>query len=384
MRQITNVGIIGVGVEGFRTAIRELSYKEMVYQAANKAYTDADDLNPRKDVDTFISCEEDLNMGISITDEYAPDQLGAAQRTLHTITGDGIQGIASAFMQIKTGMFDVAVVESQSRHSDIVNHNEIQHFALDPNSARQFYATYHTFGGLEKRAYMNASGTSDEMIAEVAARNMRNALRNPIAAFGARASVEDILHGEMVASPLRKSEIAQGVDGAIVVVLASDKWIKQHSNINPIWIKGISYATNSPNVETRDWISAKYAKICADNAYKMAGITDAAKEIDIFEVDSTYAYKELQHVESLGVFSFGEAGKAFESGNYNNINPSGGTIGVGNGHDVNGLQRVAEVVDQLRSHAGRRQISEARNGLAFSWRGAPTTAGALAILGVEM
>ena len=121
---MTNVAIVGVGVEGFRTAIRELSYKEMVYQAASKAYADADNLNPRTEVDTFMSCEEDLNMGVSITDEYAPDQLGAAQRTVHTITGDGIQGMAAAYMQIKTGMFDVAVVQAQSRHSDIVNHNE--------------------------------------------------------------------------------------------------------------------------------------------------------------------------------------------------------------------------------------------------------------------
>ena len=43
------IAIIGVGVEGFRSAIRELSYKEMAYQAAVKAYDDAQ-INPRTDV----------------------------------------------------------------------------------------------------------------------------------------------------------------------------------------------------------------------------------------------------------------------------------------------------------------------------------------------
>jgi len=355
----------------------------MVYQAASKAYADADNLNPRTEVDTFMSCEEDLNMGVSITDEYAPDQLGAAQRTVHTITGDGIQGMAAAYMQIKTGMFDVAVVEAQSRHSDIVNHNEIQHFALDPGHARQFYASAHAAAGLEKRAYMQASGTSDEAIAEVAARNMRMALHNPHAAFGGRATKEDIMQSHMVSTPLRESEIAQGVDGAIVVVMASEKFVKER-NVNPVWVKGISYATNSPNYDTRDWSHAKYARLSADRAYKMAGISDVSKEVDLFEVDSTYAYKELQHLEALGVYGNGEAGKALLNGDYGNINTSGGTIGVGNGHDVNGLQRISELVDQLRGHAGRRQVSGAKNGLAFSWRGVPTTAGALAVLGAEM
>ncbi|MHA2503518.1 MAG: thiolase C-terminal domain-containing protein [Candidatus Kariarchaeaceae archaeon] len=382
---MTNVAIVGVGVEGFRTAIRELSYKEMVYQAANKAYADADNFNPRTSDPfrtTFISCEEDLNMGVSITDEYAPDQLGAARRTVHTITGDGIQGMAAAYMQIKTGMFDVAVVEAQSRHSDIVNHNEIQHFALDPGHARQFYATAHAAAGLEKRAYMQATGTTDEMIAEVAARNMRNALHNPNAAFGARATREDILKGEMVASPLRESEIAQGVDGAIVVVMASEQWVKERSNLNPVWVKGMYYATETPNYDTRDWAGAKYASLSAHKVYQQSGLSP--KDIDIFEVDSTYSYKELQHLDALGVYDKGEAGKALMNGSYGNINLSGGTIGVGNGHDVNGLQRVAEVVDQVRGHAGRRQVSGAKNGLAFSWRGVPTTAGAMTILGGEM
>ncbi len=380
------VAIIGVGVEGFRSAIRELSYKEMVYQAAVKAYDDTQ-INPREEVDTFISCEEDFNMGTSITDEYAPDQLGAAQRTVHTITGDGIQGMAAAYMQIKTGMFDVAVVEAQSRVSDILTHNQITNFAFDPLYNRQFDAVYHSTAALEKRAYLEYSGTSEEAIAEVAAKNYNNALKNPIAAYGVRAKASDIMNTDMIASPLRDGEISKPVDGAVVIVMASEKVVKE-KNVNPIYINGISYATNSPNFDTRDWQYAKYAKLTADRVYKMAGINDPKEEIDVFEIDDTYAFKELQHLESLGVYDKGEAGKAMLNGDLGSkgstpVNVSGGVLGVGNAHDVNGLQRIAELVDQLRGHAGRRQISDANTGMAFSWRGVPTTAGALAILSKE-
>jgi acetyl-CoA C-acetyltransferase len=44
---------------------------------------------------------------------------------------------------------------------------------------------------------------------------------------------------------------------------------------------------------------------------------------------------------------------------------------------------VVELVLQLRGKAGERQLSRAKIGLAQSWRGVPTTSGAVVILGVE-
>ena len=376
------VAIIGIGIEGFRSQIRELSYKEMVYNAAVKAYNDADDLDPRTEVDTFISCEEDLNMGVSITDEYAPDQLGAAQRTVHTITDDGITGIAAGYMQIKTGLFDVAVIEAQSRNSDILTHNNIQNFALDPLETRNFNVNYHFTAGLEKRAYMNDTKITEEMIAEVTVRNHKNALKNPSAAFGSNIDKEHVLSTEMICDPIREIEIAKPVDGAIVIVIAAEKIVKE-KNVNPIWINGITYATNSPNFGTRNWNEAEYAKICSRKLYELNNITNPLNEIDIYEIDNTYSYKEFQHLEGLGIYEKGESGKKLLNDEYANINPSGGVLGMGNAHEANGLQRVSEIVEQLRGEAGRRQINGVEKGLAFSWRGVPTTSGAMMMMGVE-
>jgi acetyl-CoA C-acetyltransferase len=376
------VAIIGIGIEGFRSQIRELSYKEMVYNAAVKAYNDADDLDPRTEVDTFISCEEDLNMGVSITDEYAPDQLGAAQRTVHTITDDGITGIAAGYMQIKTGLFDVAVIEAQSRNSDILTHNNIQNFSLDPLETRNFNVNYHFTAGLEKRAYMNDTKITEEMIAEVTVRNHKNALKNPYAAFGSNIDKEHVLSTEMISDPIREIEIAKPVDGAIVIVIAAEKIVKE-KNVNPIWINGITYATNSPNFGTRNWNEAEYAKICSRKLYELNNITNPLNEIDIYEIDNTYSYKEFQHLEGLGIYEKGESGKKLLNDEYANINPSGGVLGMGNAHEANGLQRVSEIVEQLRGEAGRRQINGVEKGLAFSWRGLPTTSGAMMMMGVE-
>lgn len=105
------VAIVGVGHTQFRATSPGVSYKEIMFEAATKAYADAD-LDPRRDIDSFVCCSEDLSEGTGIFDEYVPDQIGAALRPVHTISGDGLQGLAAAYMQILTGAFDVVAVRT--------------------------------------------------------------------------------------------------------------------------------------------------------------------------------------------------------------------------------------------------------------------------------
>ena len=51
--------------------------------------------------------------------------------------------------------------------------------------------------------------------------------------------------------------------------------------------------------------------------------------------------------------------------------------------DATGLARALEVVLQLRGEAGSRQLAKANVGLAQSWRGVPTSSGAVAIMSNE-
>jgi acetyl-CoA C-acetyltransferase len=54
---------------------------------------------------------------------------------------------------------------------------------------------------------------------------------------------------------------------------------------------------------------------------------------------------------------------------------------VGHLLDATGLARALEVVLQLRGQAGERQLEEVEIGLAQSWRGVPTTSGAVVVMG---
>src|SRR2546430_9823721 len=100
-------------------------------EAASRAYADAA-INPREDVDSFITCAEDYYEGFGIFDEFVPDQLGAALRPTCTVSGDGLQGLANAYMQIQTGLINVAVVEAHSKASDVLTLDGVIEHAFDP------------------------------------------------------------------------------------------------------------------------------------------------------------------------------------------------------------------------------------------------------------
>lgn len=377
------VAVIGVGYSGFRTLTPELSYKEMMYEAAVRAYEDAG-IDPRRDVDSFVTVSEDFTEGTSIFDEYVPDQLGAILKPVHTITGEGIHGFIAAYLQILTGAMDIVVVESHSKASNIITPNDIMAYAMDPVYNRPLGANPYFIAGLEMNRYLCETSTTREQCALVVAKNKHNALYNPLAAYSAQIGVDAVLDSPFVSYPLGRLDISPPADGAVVLVLAAKERAEQLSDV-PIWIRGVGWCNDSFSLENREWARAVYAERAGDMAYRMAGISSPWQEIDLAEIDDTFSYKELQHMEALRFCQPGEAGilvadGATEIGGDLPINPSGGSLGVGHLLDASGLARVLEVVLQLRGEAGQHQLPDVETGLAFGWRGLPTTSGAAVIL----
>ena len=379
------MAIIGVGYTIPRATTSELSYRELVYEAAVKAYAEAG-IEP-KDIGCFTAVSEDFNEGTSIFDEYVPDQLGAPLKPVHTISGDGIQGLAAAYMQVLTGLFDTAVVEAHSKASNIVNHERVLEFAFEPTWHRPLNINPHYLAGLEMNRYLAETGTTKEQCAAVVVKNRGNAMFNPAGVYGANLSIQDVLESSPLAPPLTALQVSQYADGAVVLVLASEAKVKKLKlGAPPLWIKGIGWCSETSWIESHQWVESVYTRKAAQQAYKLASIKNPAEEINVFEIDDTYAYKELQHMESLGIAPKGKAGELTVKGitAYNGkipVNPSGGSLGVGNMLETTGVYKVVEIARQLRGEAVRRQVVNARVGLAHSWRGLPTTTGAVVILG---
>ncbi len=377
------VAIVGVGWSGYRSITPDLSYKELMFEAATKAYAEAG-IDPRNDVDGFVTTAEDMYEGTSIFDEYVPDQLGALQRPMHTITGDGLHGLAAAYMQIASGLMDIVVLEAHSKASNILTLSHITAFAMDPVFNRPLQAHPYFIAGMEMTRFVAETGATLGQCAYVAAKNKRNAMLNPLAAFPADIDIGEVLLSSPIAEPLTRLQIAPHADGAIVMVLADGQTARTLTDV-PIWIRGLGWCNDTHTLESRPWGRAVYAELSATMAYRTAGIRSPRTEIDFAEIDDSFAYKELQHLEALGLCDPGQAGPWTAAGCSEltgelPVNPSGGCLGCGHLLDASGLARALEVVLQLRGEAGQRQLEGVETGLAFAWRGVPTTAGAAAIL----
>jgi acetyl-CoA C-acetyltransferase len=201
--------------------------------------------------------------------------------------------------------------------------------------------------------YLHASGRTVEECSDVAARNREHAGSNRRASF---AGVEG--DDAPLFDPLTTHQAARSADGCVVIVLASEDRAAGHPTV---WLDGIGWSQDAPSVESRDWSRAIAAERAAATAFAQADLRPS--DIDTAEVDDTFAYKQLQHLDALGLAELDPA----------SVNRSGGALGEGYLHEANGLARTLAAVEQLRAGDGRAAVVQ-------SWRGVPSTSAAVAVL----
>ncbi len=349
----SRVGIVGVGWSGFAPTTPSISYKELMFEAARRAYADAR-VDPRTQIDSFVACSEDLDEGTSIFDEYVPDQLGAVQRPVHTIAADGLFGLITGVMLIRSGVATTVAVEAHSKASDVVSVGKIERFALDPVLNRPLGMHPMVIAGIEMRRYLHVSGRSAAACREVAERNREHARSN------LRATPSEAAPSDPVAEPLTADQVAPSADGCVVMVLAAEDRVERRED-DAVWVDGVGWSQDAPSLESRDWDRARYAELAGADAFRRADATPT--DVDLAEVDDRFAYKQLQHLDALGLAELPAA----------RVNASGGALGEGNLHEANGLARVLACVERLRAGDGRVAVAQA-------WRGIPSASGAVAVL----
>jgi acetyl-CoA C-acetyltransferase len=342
--------VAGVGWSGFAPTTPGTSYKELMFEAARGAYADAG-LDPRSEIDSFVCCSEDIEEGTSIFDEYVPDQLGAVQRPVQTVASDGLFGVATAVMLIRSGVASAVAVESHSKASDVVSLGRVDRFAMDPVLNRPLGVSATALAGLEMRRWLHVTGRSEGECADVAARNRAHATTNR------RASYANVRDPMPIFDPLTREQIADPTDGCVVLVLTNE----ERAPAGGVFIDGVGWSQDAPSVESRDWDRAAAAERAARAAYDRAGIR--AGDVEVAEVDDTFAYKQLQHLDALGLAGLPD----------DRVNVSGGALGEGHLREANGLARALAVIEQLRA-------GDAEVGVAQSWRGVPSTSAAVAVM----
>jgi acetyl-CoA C-acetyltransferase len=361
--------IIGVGMTKIEANKERDTFADMAWEAVNKALNDAG--MSIEDIDNVITTSSDFWDGRTISCMALGDASGAADKNVSCVEGDGTYGAFYANARVLSGSYKTTLVTGHSKGSQSIS-SLITNAAFDPIYERGLGMDMITACAMQANAYLNRTGLTSEAMALVSVKNHSNALKNPMAQLPMNITVQDVITSEMIADPLHKLDCSPVSDGCCATIIAHES-VAAKFRQKPVWIRGLSFCTDSFFFGDRDLSRSNALREAAKAAYKMAGIKNPKKEINVVELYDAFTYQELLWLEEMGLAEDGKAAERLKAGEFNMdgplpVNPSGGLLA---GHPViaAGLYRIAEIVMQLRGDAGEHQVKEAKTGLAHGVNG---------------
>lgn len=220
-------------------------------------------------------------------------------------------------------------------------------------------------------------GTSAEALAEVAVKAHRNGLLNPNAQFQKIITREQVLKAPRVADPLGLLDCCPVSDGAAALLLVRGDRARQFTD-TPVFVAGSGAGSDRLAVQERASLTSLAAtRRAADEAFSGAGFDRNA--LSFAEVHDCFTIAELLALEDLGLSAPGGAAQMTLDGETAiggrlPVNPDGGLKSKGHPIGATGASQVYEVFQQLRGHAGKRQVAGARRALTHNVGGSGATA----------
>jgi len=364
------VGIVAVAQTEYRAAKQRQQLSELALEVFDKILEETG-ISLYDDLDSVVSCSQDHWDGRTISSMPIPDVTGSHLRDESKVAGDGAYAVLYGMMQILSGHHDIVMVVSHCAESQ-TDGRIIENWGLDHIYHRMLGLDFLSCAAMQAARYMYKYGISREQCAKVVVKNRGNARNNPYAQAPLELCVEDVLNSTILASPISVLDAKPISDGACAILLAKETEARKLTD-NPVWIAGAGNCYDAHFPGDRELANCDSLVSASRQAYRMAGIANPRKEIDLVEMSEMFSYQELLWMEGLGLCERGQGGRLIDSGTTNvggelPVNPSGGLLS-GVPVTVAGMSRVAEAVLQLQGKCGGRQIDGARKAIAHGTAG---------------
>lgn len=369
------VAIVGVGQTSYRRHHADKSSKELIWAAAREALDDAG--MSMDDIDVVMAgVAPDALAGEAAVDRSG--MMGHGVPFMRINTG-GVTGSSTVFAgasYIRAGRARAVLVFALERMGQATSSQQVFNTIFDPIYEKDFPLTTITMAALRASMLMRLYGYTDRHWAEIAARNYRNAARNPLAHIRRDATAEEVMQSPLLAWPIHRMEACPMSEGACAMVLVD----AEHSaGRKPVWIQG--YASTSDSYAMGDRIHRPGAnlvdllslRLSAEKAYKQAGVTNPLKQIRVFELYSAFSSAEAMAYPALGLCS-SKDGPAFVEQQLVDsslpvFNPSGGPQGA-NPVSATAMVRIAECALQVRGSLKTHQVDGVERAVATGQGGA--------------
>ena len=298
----------------------------------------------RQDIDFWCHGSCDYMSGQPFSFVAAVDAIGAWPPIIEShVEADGALALYEAWVKIKTGEADVAVVFANGKTTSGPI-DRILTLQADPYFVAPLGVGFHALSALQARLCLESGTVSEREMAEVAARSYRDGRKN---SANPHLGAGDLLVDELLAqpytmNPLRAHDCGIAVDGTNAVVLAVGD-VARRLAARPAWIRGIDHRIDTQRLGARSMTSSHSTTIAAAKAG--AG----SDRIDVAELHAPYTHQELLLRQAIGLTDT------------TRVNPSGGAL-VANPAMAAGLARFAEAAEQIFSGSADRALAHCTSG----------------------
>jgi acetyl-CoA acetyltransferase len=254
---------------------------------------------------------------------------------------DAAWALYEAWIKIQYGACDTALIYGFGKSSP-GEIRDVMTLQLDPYYLTPLWPDTVSLAALQAQALIDAGKASERDFAAVVARSRKDALSNPHAHVAYDRSVEEILKGDPIVSPLRPDDCCPISDGAAAVVIAADDVARRVCE-RPAWIRGIDHRIEPHTLGVRDLTDSPSTRLAGEKA----GVARGA--IDVAELHAQFAPQELILRDALGLKDDVV------------INPSGGALGA-NVIMAAGLIRLGEAASRIWNGSANRALAHATSG----------------------
>jgi acetyl-CoA acetyltransferase len=219
------------------------------------------------------------------------------------------------------------------------------------------------FFAMKIQRYMSLYGILPETLGAVAEKAFANGVLTDHAWRREAVDAETIMTSQMVSDPLTKFMFCSPGEGAVALILASEKKVRE-LGLPSVRLRGVAVRTRppgsfevfSPAIDIERGGSP--TTIASQAAYEMAGV--GPEDIDIAQLQDTEVGAEIMHMAENGFCADGEQTAWIAEGRTRidgalPVNTDGGCLACGEPIGASGLRQVYENYMQLTGQAGARQ-----------------------------
>jgi len=261
-----------------------------------------------------------------------------------------ISMISYAAMVIEAGQCEIAVVALADNPATGSRQAYEKSYGDDDSATYGWFGTPAGYAMIAQR-HLQQYGTPNDGLGAIAVACRKHGAANPNAQLRKPLTLDQYRGSRMIVEPLRRDDCCLVSDGAAAVVVMSAARAKAMKIVKPVPILGFGQGQTSWDVVQRTDLTSTAAKMSAETAFRMAGLTP--DDIDVAQIYDCFTIAALMTLEDYGFCAKGQGGHWVQDGRIElggdlPINTSGGLLSE---TGMPGLQLVIEGVRQMRGES---------------------------------